>query len=140
MKSDQTAVLGVRRSNEVKQSLEIWFEENKKNLEESYLKHQEPWKQSGFSGPEERWITCRKPIAGCINKQGTFLDIGSANGYLIECILKWAAERGFEITPYGLDVSEKLIGLARQRVPEFSGNFYVGNAFYWGPVIKFDFV
>jgi len=123
-----------------KQSHNIWFEENKKILEESYLKYQEPWMQSGFSGPEEKWIECRKPIADYIDKPGTFLDIGCANGYLLECVLNWVGEKGIEITPYGLDFSEKLVELAKQRIPEFSDNLYVGNAFYWKPVIKFDFV
>ena len=65
-----------------------WFSSLKKELENAYLQHSEPWKQSGFSGPEERWIAYRKPIVDCIEKSGSFLDIGCANGYLLECILR----------------------------------------------------
>lgn len=61
-----------------------WFSSLRKQLEEAYLQHDEPWKQSGFSGPEERWVACRKPIADCVEKSGSFLDIGCANGYLLE--------------------------------------------------------
>ncbi|MCI0449887.1 MAG: class I SAM-dependent methyltransferase [Chlorobi bacterium] len=124
----------------MKQSHEKWFEENKRILEKAYLKHIEPWKQSGFSGPVERWSACRKPVAECVDKSGTFLDVGCANGYLIECLIKWLKEKNVEIIPFGLDISEKLIELAKQRVSEFENNFYTGNAFNWKPPLKFDYV
>ena len=83
--------------NEVQ--LNKWFHALKEELETAYLQHDEPWKQSGFSGPEERWVKCRKPIADCVDKSGVFLDIGCANGYLLECISSWIAERGLSIIP-----------------------------------------
>ncbi len=105
-----------------------WFETLKTVLENAYLSHEEPW------------ITLRKPVADCIDKPGTFLDIGCANGYLLKCCLKWAGERGIEIEPYGLDISEKLIGLAKKRLPGYRANFFIGNAFEWLPPRRFDFV
>jgi len=33
-----------------------WFSEMTRKLEESYLAYDTPWQQSGFFGPEERWI------------------------------------------------------------------------------------
>jgi SAM-dependent methyltransferase len=121
-------------------SLEKWFLLTKKTLEDAYLGHKEPWRQSGMSGPEERWIALRKPVANCIDKSGSFLDIGCANGYLLECCLKWTGERGIRIEPYGLDISEKLISLAKQRLPQYAGNFFIDNALTWIPPVKFDFV
>ena len=120
--------------------MEEWFLSVKKTLEDAYLKHEEPWKQSGMSGPEDRWISLRKPVADCIDKSGSFLDIGCANGYLLECCIKWTAERDIKIEPYGLDISEKLIELAKQRLPQYADNFFVGNAFTWLPPRRFDFV
>lgn len=120
--------------------MEEWFLSVKKTLEDAYLKHEEPWRQSGMSGPADRWISLRKPIADCINKSGSFLDIGCANGYLLECCIKWTAERDIKIEPYGLDISEKLIELAKQRLPQYADNFFVGNAFTWLPPRRFDFV
>jgi len=117
-----------------------WFSSLQKELEEAYLQYTEPWRQSGFSGPEERWVACRKPIADCIDKSGSFLDIGCANGYLLECVIKWTAERNLNITPYGLDLSEGLIECARQRLPEYKQNFYVGNGWFWQKPVKFDYV
>jgi SAM-dependent methyltransferase len=117
-----------------------WFETVRETLETAYLQHPEPWRQSGFSGPDERWIAARKPIADCIDRSGTFLDIGCANGYLLECVRKWTAERGLKVVPYGLDISAKLVELARARLPQFSDNIYAGNSWDWVPPRRFDFV
>ncbi len=119
---------------------EDYFSRVKRLLEDAYLHHSEPWRQSGMSGPEERWVALRKPVADCIDRSGSFLDIGCANGYLLECCLKWTAERGIHIEPYGLDISEKLIDLARKRLPQYADRLFVGNAFTWRPPRRFDFV
>lgn len=117
-----------------------WFRENACNLEKDYLLFEESWKQSGFSGPRERWEKCRRPIADFINKSGTLLDIGCANGYLLECIMKWKLEDGIHTTPYGLDIGEKLVKLAKERLTGFADNMFVGNAFDWDPPQRFDYV
>ncbi len=122
------------------EELQEWFEKVKDVLETSYISHSEPWRQSGFSGPEERWIALRKPVADCIDRSGSFLDIGCANGYLLECCLRWTREAGIAIEPFGLDVSDKLLDLARKRLPDHAANFYSGNAYHWIPPRKFDFV
>jgi SAM-dependent methyltransferase len=120
--------------------LKRWFAEQQAIFEPAYLSYEEPWRQSGFSGPEERWVACRKPIAGCVTSDGTFLDIGCANGYLIECLLEWTRARGLTIEPWGLDVSAALVELARQRCPEWAADMIVGNAFRWRPPRRFDYV
>jgi SAM-dependent methyltransferase len=120
--------------------LERWFENTRVVLETAYLSEVEPWRQSGMSGPEERWINLRKPVADCIDRDGSFLDIGCANGYLMECVMRWTAERGLRIDPYGVDISERLLDLARGRLPEYAGRLFRGNAFYWTPPRRFDFV
>jgi len=78
--------------------LQDWFDSLHKELETAYLQHTEPWKQSGFSGPEDRWVSCRKPIADCIEANGAFLDIGCANGYLLECVMNWLKEKNLSVT------------------------------------------
>lgn len=117
-----------------------WFTNLRDTLESAYLQHDEPWRQSGFSGPEERWIALRKPIADCIEKSGTFLDIGCANGYLLESITKWTAERKLSINPYGLDLSERLVELAKKRLTGYKNNMHVGNGWDWDPPTRFDYV
>jgi len=120
--------------------LQHWFEHVREVLETAYLSHAEPWRQSGMSGPEDRWAALRKPVAECMTRSGSFLDIGCANGYLLECCLKWTAARGVCIDPYGVDLSAKLVSLARARLPQFADHFFVGNAFDWVPPQRFDFV
>ncbi len=120
--------------------LSRWFESVRDVLETAYMPHNEPWRQSGFSGPEEYWTAARKPIADCVEHSGTFLDIGCANGYLLESVLKWTGERRLEVVPYGLDISAKLVELARRRLPRFAGNMFVGNGWDWIAPRRFDCV
>lgn len=121
-----------------------WFEANKTLLETSYVAGVQPWQQSGFGLHTKRsyecWEALRKPIADCMTAVGTFLDIGCANGYLIECIIRWTQERGLLIDAYGLDISEKLAALARQRLPDNAQHIFVGNAWNWQPPRTFDYV
>ena len=126
--------------NSPDEKLTTWFLTVKKTLEDAYLAHKEPWRQSGMSGPMERWTTLRKPVTDCVDRSGSFLDIGCANGFLLECCIRWTAERNIRIEPYGLDISEKLIELAKQRLPQYRDNFFTGNAFTWLPPMRFDFV
>jgi SAM-dependent methyltransferase len=109
-------------------------------LEESYLEEKDPIRQSGFAGGEKRWREEREPILKAVETDGDFLDIGCANGFLLECLVEWAGERGIVLTPYGLDLGIGLIKLARKRLPEYSSNFYSGNAWDWKPPRKFRYV
>ena len=124
--------------------LTTWFEQNKEVLETAYLAGILPWQQSGFGLHTPRsaqdWEALRRPIADCVESAGTFLDIGCANGYLLECILSWTQERGFQMTPYGLDFTEKIIALARARLPRYASHLFVGNAWDWEPPMTFDYV
>ncbi len=126
------------------EELAQWFDANKTLLETAYLNGQHPWQQSGVGLHSQRtakdWETLHRPIADCIDRSGSFLDIGCANGYLLECMLHWVSERDLIIDPYGLDLSEKLIELAKDRLPHFAYHFYVGNAWHWTPPQTFDYV
>jgi 2-polyprenyl-3-methyl-5-hydroxy-6-metoxy-1,4-benzoquinol methylase len=117
-----------------------WLDNLKKDLEESYLRYPEPWKQAGFMQDENAWIECRKPIADCIDKSGSLLDIGCSNGYLLECLVKWSAEKGLKVLPYGIDLSEKLIAAAKSRLTDYTNNLAVGSGTKWVSPIKYDFV
>jgi SAM-dependent methyltransferase len=121
-------------------ALNSWLIERIRPLERAYLARPEPWQQSGFSGPEERWAACRKPVAECLDRPGTFLDIGCANGYLLECVVNWKREQGVAIEPFGLDIGDKLVARARMRLPRYADNFYRGNAWDWPPPRRFDYV
>jgi len=104
---------------------------------EAYLDSDNPRAQSGFGGDEARWEAARRPIADAIDRDGTFLDIGCASGYLMECIVRWTPYR---VEPYGLDLSPAVADLARRRLPQWADRIFTGNAVTWRPPRRFDFV
>jgi SAM-dependent methyltransferase len=126
------------------EALSRWFDENRNILETAYTAATEPWQQSGVGLHTPHiahdWEVLRKPIAECVTASGAFLDIGCANGYLLECMLRWTADRGLSLIPYGLDFSKKLVALARQRLPSFADHIFLGNAWDWQPPRQFDYI
>jgi SAM-dependent methyltransferase len=114
-----------------------WLSSLQKDISETYLKHNEPWKQTGFLLGQKEWEICRKPIAECIEKPGSFLDMRCSNGYLLESITTWTS---YSITPFGIDISPRLIELAKTRLPQFSANFQIGSAPAWTTPVNFDYV
>jgi SAM-dependent methyltransferase len=106
----------------------------------AYLAADNPRAQSGHSGDEERWKLARSLLLDGIDRDGTFLDVGCANGLLMESVHEWATEKGLSIEPYGLDISPELAELARSRVPHWADRIVVGNALGWEPRRRFDFV
>jgi SAM-dependent methyltransferase len=117
-----------------------WFAAQTALLEEHYLRADNPRAQSGFSRDEQEWERARRPVALAIHRGGTFLDIGCASGLLMESVARWAAEAGHRVEPHGLDISAKLVALARQRLPAWAEQLHVGNALDWSPPRRFDFV
>jgi SAM-dependent methyltransferase len=106
----------------------------------AYLAGQTPWEQSGKSGDLAKWERGRRPIMAAVDRGGTFLDVGCANGFLMESVRAWGAEDGFEVEPYGIDISPELAALARRRLPHWADRIFVGNAREWIPSRRFDFV
>ncbi|MCL2548766.1 MAG: class I SAM-dependent methyltransferase [Symbiobacteriaceae bacterium] len=43
-----------------------------------------------------------------VHKDGTFLDVGCANGHLMEMLHKWGTGIGFDLQMYGLEISQVL--------------------------------
>jgi SAM-dependent methyltransferase len=109
-------------------------------LEAAYLSSDDPRRQSGFNGGLERWRAERAPILDALRGSGDLLDVGCANGYLLECLVSWGAERGLALTPFGVDCSARLIALARQRLPRFASHFFVANVWRWSPPRRFHYV
>jgi len=123
-----------------REALDRWFTDTRRVLEEGYLRHDDPIRQSGFGGGPERWRSERGPILEAIDRDADLLDVGCANGYLLECLVAWARERGHAIIPYGVDFSEKFVELARRRMPAYASHFWVANAWDWTPPRRFRFV
>jgi SAM-dependent methyltransferase len=109
-------------------------------LQARYLRESDPLRQSGFSGGAGRWRAERSPILEAVPVSGEFLDVGCANGYLLECLVEWAAARALTLTPFGVDCSAGLIALAQARLPQFREHFFVANAWGWMPPRRFHYV
>ncbi|MGH3489691.1 MAG: methyltransferase domain-containing protein [Actinopolymorphaceae bacterium] len=111
-------------------------------LEPAYLGGTTPEEGSGFGGGQERWRAQRETIVDGIDRDGTFLDVGCANGLLMESVRAWAGESGFTIEPYGVDLGPRLVELARNRLPHWADRIDVGNAIDYVPADgrRFTFV
>jgi SAM-dependent methyltransferase len=119
---------------------EGWYREVAAVITPAYLAADNPRAQSGHSGDDAHWTQARGLIVDAIDRDGTFLDVGSASGYLMECVQRWARERGHTLEPYGLDIAPELADLARRRLPQWADRIFVANAIDWQPPRRFDFV
>jgi hypothetical protein len=122
------------------QAEDAWYERNRQFLETAYLASDTPQQQSGLNGDAAHWKRRRHVIVEAIDHDGTILDVGCANGLLMETLVAWARERGYHLEPYGLDLSPKLVALARSRLPGWADRISVGNVITWDPPRQFDYV
>ena len=90
---------------------------------------------SGSSRDASGWEYARSLIADAVTPGQSFLDIGCANGHLMESMAAWGG-----VEPYGLEISPELAELARRRLPEWADRVWVGNAAEWEPPRRFDVV
>ena len=109
-------------------------------LDASYLRADTPQGGSGFSGTLEEWDANHAHIVEAVERDGTFLDIGCANGFLMECMAWWCAARGIALEPYGMDISPALAQHARERLPQWADRIWVGDALTWTAPRTFDVV
>ncbi len=68
----------------------------------AYLAARTPWQGSGKSRSVDDWEYARSHLADAIDRPGSFLDVGCANGYLLECLPRWTAHR---LDRFGLDIA-----------------------------------
>jgi len=95
---------------------------------------------SGHTGSADDWTWSRGVVGEALHRSGTFLDVGCANGLLMESVERWGAAAGHSIEAHGLDIAPELAAHALQRVPAFVGRIHVGNALGWRPPRRYDFV
>jgi SAM-dependent methyltransferase len=117
-----------------------WHERIEEPLIDAYLSYADPRRQSGKSGDVTDWRWARELILDVFPSDATFLDVGCANGLLMESVHAWGAERGIHVEPYGLDISWRIASLARRRLPHWRDRIFVGNAMDWAPPRRFDVV
>ena len=117
-----------------------WYDGLRRYLEVAYLTGENPRAHSGFGGDAEGWERARRPMTGAIEHDGTFLDVGCANGLLMEDIARWAAEDGHHIEPYGLNFAPAIANLARRRLSHWQDRIYTGDVIDWRLPFGFDYV
>jgi trans-aconitate methyltransferase len=109
-------------------------------IEAMQLKAPDAYGQSAFQGDAARWEALRRPCVAAVDKSGSFLDVGCANGLFLESAVKWAAQSGHKLEPYGLDQSDALAKMARTRLGLREDRIFVGDCSTWEPPRHFDFV
>jgi SAM-dependent methyltransferase len=114
-----------------------WHEAMAALVVPAYLAATTPEGGSGSSRDAIGWEYARSLLADAVERGQTFLDVGCANGFLIECLPRWTS---FAIEPYGLDISPALAELARRRLPDRADRIFVGNALTWSSPHQFTFV
>jgi SAM-dependent methyltransferase len=117
-----------------------WYEAMQGLIIPKYIAADNPRAQSGHSGDAVGWERARSLVIEGLNQDGNFLDVGCANGHLMEMTQSWASQRGWAIEPYGMDLSPAMVDLARRRLPHWHDRFWVGNILSWEPPHRFDFV
>jgi Mycolic acid cyclopropane synthetase len=90
---------------------------------------------SGSSRGATGWERARSLLADTVEPGQDFLDIGCANGLLMESMAAWAG-----VEPYGLEISRELAEVARSRLPQWADRIWVGNALHWEPPKSFAVV
>jgi SAM-dependent methyltransferase len=122
---------------------EEYYERLRALLEDSYVSADERGDVlggSGSSGDMVKWEARRRVIASAFDRSGTWLDVGCANGLLMETLAAWVADKGHRIEPYGLDLSERIAERARKRLPHWAARIWTGNVMEFEPSIRFDYV
>jgi 2-polyprenyl-3-methyl-5-hydroxy-6-metoxy-1,4-benzoquinol methylase len=121
---------------------QTYYADSLRTMERAYLRGRTPQDGSGFGGDEHAWRQARHHITEGITTAGTFLDVGCANGLLMESVVAWCAERGLRVEPSGIDLASGLVELARRRLPHWADRIWAGNAIDWTPPDsrRFDYV
>ena len=109
-------------------------------VERAYLSATTEQMGSGHSGTPEEWEASRSLVMEAVDRPGTFLDVGCANGLLMESVDRWSRERRLDVEPHGVDISPRLAALARERYPQWRDRIWTANADGWVPPMRFDFV
>lgn len=109
-------------------------------IEPLYLGGETPQEGSGFRGSMEDWTSNHWHIVDAIEHDSTFLDVGCANGFLMDCVVDWCADKGVKVEPHGVDISPALAARARERLPQWADRIWVGDALTWTPPRTFDVV
>lgn len=74
----------------------------------------------------ETWQSQRKFLAGAFHKDGTVLDVGCANGFLLRCLQEWSQNK---LEPFGIDINKKMIEKTYELFDKEQNHFSVLSAY-----------
>ena len=98
---------------------------------------------TGDAVPFKYWYDHRSPIVKAINRSGSILDIGCANGFLLRCLIQWSKHK---LVPYGIEPDETLLEQCKDMFPELKRHFVnlplhkLDQTLNVGLLRRFDFV
>lgn len=117
-----------------------WHDAVRALIEPAYLAAGTDQAGSGHGGTPAEWERTRRPVMTAIAADGDVLDIGCANGLLMESLHRWGGEEGRSVEPYGVDISAALVDVARARLPQWADRIWAANAATWRPPRRWDYV
>nr|WP_281366614.1 class I SAM-dependent methyltransferase [Nocardioides thalensis] len=117
-----------------------WHDRVRAIIEPAYLAGTTAQAGSGHSGSAAEWDASRGIIVVAIDRSGTFLDVGCANGLLMSSVEQWSADRGLAVEPHGVEISSHFAEVARTRYPHWRDRIWTANADGWEPPMRFDMV
>lgn len=109
-------------------------------LAAAYLLEDDPRWQSGFDGDAALWRQARELVVEAVDRDGTLLDVGCANGHSMECLVTWAAERSRRLVVSVLELNPDLASMARHRLPAWADRIVEGNVLHWEPPRAFTYI
>ena len=122
-------------------TFEEWDRRTAELLEDAYLAAGAGPGGSGSRDQSEgAWRAKRQHLSVPMDADGTWLDVGCANGHLLVTLPRWAAERGITIEPHGLEVLPRLADLARALHPDLAPSIWTGSVMSWTPPMRFQYV
>jgi hypothetical protein len=75
-----------------------------------------------------------------MDRDGTWLDVGCANGFLMATLPAWCAERDVTIDAYGLELLPRVADVGRALHPEMADRIWTGSVMRWSPPRRFTYV
>jgi hypothetical protein len=118
-----------------------WDQRTTGLLENAYLDAGAGPRGSGSSSESEGdWRAKRQHLAVAMDANGSWLDVGCANGHLLVTLPAWAGERGVVIDANGLELMPRVADLARRLCPQLADRIWTGSVMTWSPPCRFRYV
>ena len=121
--------------------LDAWDERTRELVEEAYVSAGDgPMGSGSRRASVGDWRAKRQHLAMPMDRDGSWLDVGCANGFLLATLPAWCSERGVTVEPFGLELLDKVADLARGLRPDLADRIWTGSVMSWSPPRQFTYV